>query len=72
MKVGVIGCFRSVTYSVSWAAWTRACHPREIYERIREENLRAGRVGNSEVGALGERLRAIFPGSATSKKPSTE
>ena len=72
MKVGVIGCFRSVTYSVSWAAWARAYQPREIYERIREENLRAGSVGSSEVGALSERLRAIFPESATPKKPSTE
>ncbi|MDD5558278.1 carbon storage regulator CsrA [Candidatus Methylomirabilis sp.] len=47
-------------------------HRGEIYERIREENLRAGRVGHSEVGALSERLRAIFPGSAVPKKPSTE
>ena len=47
-------------------------HPGEIYERIREENLRSGKVGPSEVGALSERLRAIFPKSATPKNPSTE
>lgn len=47
-------------------------HRGEIYERIREENLRAGSVGPSEVGALSERLRAIFPESATPKKPSIE
>ena len=27
MKVGVIGGFRSVTHSVSWAVWACACHP---------------------------------------------
>jgi carbon storage regulator len=47
-----------------------AIHRGEIYERIREENLRASRVGPSEVGALSERLRSIFPESATPKKPS--
>lgn len=47
-------------------------HRGEIYERIREENLRAGSVAPSQVGALSERLRAIFPESASPKKPSTE
>jgi hypothetical protein len=27
MKVGVIGGFRSVTHSVSWAVWACACYP---------------------------------------------
>jgi len=29
--VGVIGGFRSVTHSVSWAVWACACHPLTSY-----------------------------------------
>lgn len=36
-------------------------HRGEIYERIREENLQAGRVALSQAGALSEKLRALFP-----------
>ena len=36
-------------------------HRGEIYERIREENLRVGSVALSQAGALSERLRTLFP-----------
>lgn len=38
-----------------------AIHRGEIYKQIREENLRAGSVALSQVGAMSKRLRAIFP-----------
>lgn len=47
-------------------------HRGEIYERIREQNLQASALGLSQTGALSERLRTIFPESATPKKPSRD
>ena len=44
-------------------------HRGEIYERIREENLRAGSVALSQAGALSERLRTLFPKQATPGQP---
>jgi len=38
-----------------------AIHRGEIYERIREENLRAGSVALAQAGALSEKLRTILP-----------
>lgn len=46
-------------------------HRGEIYERIREENLRAGALRPSQVDALSERLRTLFPKRPSPKKPST-
>ena len=39
---------------------TVTVHRGEIYERIREENLRAGSLGPSQVAALSDRLRTAF------------
>lgn len=44
-------------------------HRGEIYERIREENLRAGSVALSQAGALSERLRTLFPKQASPGQP---
>lgn len=44
-------------------------HRGEIYERIREQNLRASAGGLSQTGALSERLRIIFPESTLPKTP---
>lgn len=38
-----------------------AVHRSEIYERIRDANVRAGSVALSQAGALSEKLRALFP-----------
>jgi carbon storage regulator len=49
---------------------TITVHRGEIFERIREENLRVGSVGLSQVGALSERLRTLFPERALRGGPS--
>jgi carbon storage regulator len=43
------------------APQTIAVHRSEIYERIREQNRQAGSIALSQVGALSERLRTLFP-----------
>lgn|SRR5574337_870864 len=43
-------------------------HRGEIYERIRDENVRAGSVPLSQAGALSERLRTLFPKQLISEK----
>lgn len=45
-----------------------AIHRGEIYERIREGNLHAGSVAISQVEALSERLRTLFPKQPISEK----
>lgn len=49
-----------------------AIHRGEIYERIREENLRAGSVALAQAGALSEKLRTLLPKPVLPKKPSPE
>lgn len=46
-------------------------HRGEVYERIREENLRASALDLSQTEALSQQIRVIFPESALPKKPST-
>lgn len=43
-------------------------HRGEVYERIREGNLHAGSVAISQVEALSEKLRALFPKQPISEK----
>lgn len=45
---------------------TVTVHRGEIWERIREENLRANSLGLSRVGALSERLRTVLQKKASS------
>lgn len=51
---------------------TITIHRGEIYERIREANLRAGTVGASQVGALSQQLRTLFPKRPSPGKPSND
>ena len=47
-----------------------AIHRGEIYERIREENLRASSVALAQAGELSEKLRSVLPETPSALKSS--